>query len=65
MMMNRRMTRDLPDSPPGGGVGKFEAFRRVTLTFAHTITIKAASGGVPEANPSNAEAKSYTPSPGR
>ena len=45
------MTRDLPDAPPGGRIGKFAAFRRITLTFAHTITIKAASGGVPEAYP--------------
>jgi hypothetical protein len=52
MMMDRRMACDLPDAPPGGGVGKFAAFRRITLGFAHTITIKAASGTVPEAYPS-------------
>src|SRR6185369_3942839 len=41
MMVDRRMTRDLPDAPPGGGVGKFPAFRRITLTFAQTITMKS------------------------
>src|SRR5207253_7473632 len=65
MMVDRRMARDLPDAPPGGGVGKFAAFRRITLTFAHTITMKAASGAVPEAIHQEAEPISYMSSPGR